>query len=116
MRRKENTSQEVSEAAYDVDNERDIAIIGMACRFPGAHDYQSFWKNLRGGVNSICEIPEDRWDWRNYYGDPQRERNKTNSKWGGFVEGIDTFDASFFNISRVEAESMDPRSSGSCSS
>jgi len=87
----------------------DIAIIGMACRFPGANNYQAFWENLTGGVNSIKEVPINRWDWRQNYGDPQLEINKTNSKWGGFIEDIDKFDAAFFSISPKEAESMDPQ-------
>ena len=86
-----------------------IAVIGMACRFPGARDYEEFWRNLEEGVNSIIEIPKDRWDWRDYFGDPQIEPNKTNSKWGGFIEDIDKFDAAFFRISPKEAQCMDPQ-------
>ena len=40
----------------------DIAIIGMSCRFPGAENLHQFWKNLLNGVDSIREIPDDRWD------------------------------------------------------
>ena len=90
-------------------DEKGIAVIGMACRFPGAKDYKEFWRNLEAGVNSIVEIPKDRWDWRGYFGNPRSEPNKTNSKWGGFVEDIDKFDASFFRTSPREAEQMDPQ-------
>ncbi len=89
--------------------ETDIAIIGMACRFPGAADYHQFWQNLVSGVDSVTEIPPDRWDWRAYWGDPLTEPNKTNSRWGGFIDDVDKFDASFFNISPREAELMDPQ-------
>ncbi|MCP4995666.1 MAG: SDR family NAD(P)-dependent oxidoreductase, partial [Gammaproteobacteria bacterium] len=89
--------------------ETDIAIIGMACRFPGAKDYRQFWQNLVSGVDSVTEIPPERWDWRAYWGDPLTEPNKTNSRWGGFIEDVDKFDASFFNISPREAELMDPQ-------
>ena len=89
--------------------EEGIAVIGMACRFPGALDYDEFWRNLEGVVNSIVEIPKDRWDWRDYFGDPQAQPNKTNSKWGGFVEDIDKFDAAFFKISPIEAQCVDPQ-------
>ena len=92
-----------------VSNQIDIAVIGLACRFPGAQDYRQFWHNLVSGVDSITEIPADRWDWRRYWGDPQTEANKTNSKWGGFIEDVDKFDAPFFNISPREAELMDPQ-------
>ena len=89
--------------------ETDIAVIGMACRFPGAKDYHQFWENLVNQVDGVTQIPEDRWDWRAYWGDPKTEVNKTNSKWGGFIEDIDKFDPLFFNISPREANYMDPQ-------
>ena len=86
-----------------------IAVIGMACRYPGAGDYDTFWRNLAEGKPLIREVPADRFDWRDYWGDPVEEANKTNSKWGAFVERIDTFDAEFFGISPREAQWMDPQ-------
>ncbi|EIW16728.1 type I polyketide synthase, partial [Pelosinus fermentans] len=50
-----------------------------------------------------------RWDWREYYGDPAKEVNKTNIKWGGFIDGVEEFDPLFFGISPREAELMDPQ-------
>ncbi|PEP92268.1 hypothetical protein CN582_25460 [Bacillus wiedmannii] len=87
----------------------DIAIIGMAGRFPGAKNLHEFWDNLKEGRNSISIIPADRWNWEDVYGDPQKEENKTNSKWGGFIEDIDKFDPLFFNISPKEANFIDPQ-------
>ncbi|KIH86006.1 SDR family NAD(P)-dependent oxidoreductase [Pseudomonas batumici] len=86
-----------------------IAIVGISGRFPGARDLDDFWTNLQGGKDCISEIPPERWDWREIYGDPHREANKTNIKWGGFIEGVDEFDALFFGISPKEAEVMDPQ-------
>ena len=86
-----------------------IAIIGMSGRFPMARDINEFWKNLVEGKDCISEIPKERWDWREYYGDPKKEVNKTNVKWGGFIDGIDQFDPLFFGISPKEAELMDPQ-------
>jgi polyketide synthase PksN len=86
-----------------------IAIIGMSGRFPMAGDLQEFWQNLVGGKDCITEIPGDRWDWREYWGDPAKEANKTNIKWGGFIEGVDRFDPLFFGISPREAVLMDPQ-------
>jgi acyl transferase domain-containing protein len=86
-----------------------VAIIGMSARFPGAADVASFWENLSAAEESIHEIPASRWDWQSIYGDPQQEVNKTNVKWGGFIEGVAEFDPLFFNISPREAESMDPQ-------
>ena len=85
-----------------------IAIIGMAGRFPQSNDLDSFWTNLEQEKDLISEVPLDRWNWREYYSE-YAELNKTNSKWGGFIADFDKFDAPFFNISRREAELMDPQ-------
>ncbi|MCX7921058.1 MAG: SDR family NAD(P)-dependent oxidoreductase [Clostridia bacterium] len=86
-----------------------IAIIGMSGRFPMAEDINQFWQQLLGEKDCITEIPKNRWDWRAYYGDPSKEANKTNIKWGGFIDGVDEFDPMFFGISPREAELMDPQ-------
>ncbi|NET25422.1 type I polyketide synthase [Okeania sp. SIO1I7] len=85
------------------------AIIGISCRFPGADDYNQFWKNMEVGVNSISEIPSQRWEVEKHYSPVPNKPNKTISKWGGLVEGIDEFDAYLFNISPREAEKVDPQ-------
>ncbi|MEX3613474.1 MAG: SDR family NAD(P)-dependent oxidoreductase, partial [Burkholderia gladioli] len=86
----------------------DIAIIGMSARLPMAADLDQFWDNLLAGRDCIGEIPADRWDWREIYGDPLREPNRTDAKWGGFIDGVADFDPLFFGISPREAEAMDP--------
>jgi acyl transferase domain-containing protein/dTDP-4-dehydrorhamnose reductase len=80
----------------------DVAIIGAAGIFPGAWDLDEFWKHLREGRNLISEVPEERWDWREYKAHPP-------ARWGGFISDVDTFDGRFFNISPREAELMDPQ-------
>jgi polyketide synthase PksM len=85
-----------------------IAIIGVSGRFPQARNLDEFWENLSEGRDCITEIPEERWDWRAFYGDPASEANKTNIKWGAFIDGIAEFDPMFFGISPREAELMDP--------
>ena len=86
-----------------------IAIIGMAGQFPMAGDIDSFWKNLEEGKDCISEIPTSRWDWKALWGDPNTEENKTNIKWGGFIEDTEQFDPLFFGISPREALLMDPQ-------
>ncbi|MDO9105380.1 MAG: amino acid adenylation domain-containing protein [Methylovulum sp.] len=86
-----------------------VAVIGMSGRFPMAEDLDAFWENLKAGRDCISEIPPERWDWQAIYGDPNKERNKTNIKWGGFIDRIGDFDAQFFGISPREAELMDPQ-------
>lgn len=86
-----------------------IAIVGMSGIFPGARDIDEFWGNLLAEKDCITEIPGDRWDWRQYFGNPETEVNKTNVKYGGFIEGVFDFDPLFFGISPREAELMDPQ-------
>jgi len=86
-----------------------IAIIGIACRFPGANDYNQYWQNLEQGINSISEIPSQRWDVEKYYSPNSETSNKTISKWGGLIESIDQFDAQLFGIYPREATKMDPQ-------
>ncbi len=80
----------------------DVAIVGMAGRFPGSADLTEFWDHLEQGRDLVTEIPGDRWDWRAHTG-------TSRSRWGGFVPGVDRFDAAFFGISPREAELMDPQ-------
>ena len=86
-----------------------IAIIGMSGQFPQAPDLDTFWRNLLEGRDCIDEIPRERWDWRAWHGDPAQDTNRTNIKWGGFIDDVDKFDPMFFGISPKEAELMDPQ-------
>jgi acyl transferase domain-containing protein/NAD(P)-dependent dehydrogenase (short-subunit alcohol dehydrogenase family)/pimeloyl-ACP methyl ester carboxylesterase/aryl carrier-like protein len=99
------------EGAAEPDDTRsgDIAIIGLAGRYPQAPDVASFWRNLAAGHDSITEIPADRWQHDRYYDQTRGKRGKTYSRWGGFLDGIDQFARTFFSVSRREAERMDPQ-------
>jgi acyl transferase domain-containing protein/UDP:flavonoid glycosyltransferase YjiC (YdhE family)/thioesterase domain-containing protein/acyl carrier protein len=107
--RKIDMINRVKEPSYPNNKFKEIAIIGMSGQFPMADNPEQFWDNLMEGKNCITEIPQWRWDWRLYYGDPAKEINKTNIKWGGFMNGVDEFDPLFFGISPKEAELMDPQ-------
>ena len=87
-----------------------IAIIGMACRFPGGADSpEALWTLLCDGVDAISEVPASRWLVSRFY-DPNASRaGKTPTRCGGFIEGVDRFDAGFFGISPREAARMDPQ-------
>ena len=84
-----------------------IAIVGMACRFPGAPDLDSFWRQLEAGENAVTDGRPDPGPWNGASGDPANP--DPHSRVGAFVEGIDRFDARFFRISPIEARLMDPR-------
>lgn len=88
-----------------------LAIVGMACRFPGgASDIHRFWSLLLNGVDAICNVPGARWDWRKYYHPNPQKPGRAYVNRGGFLrEPIDEFDPMFFRISPREAESLDPQ-------
>ncbi|WAT23108.1 SDR family NAD(P)-dependent oxidoreductase [Bacillus halotolerans] len=88
--------------------EGDIAIIGMAGRYPNANNINDFWNNLKEGMDCISEIPESRWDVRRFEGITSPS-GKSISKWGGFIDNPDCFDPQFFRITPREAETMDPQ-------
>ena len=83
-----------------------IAVVGMACRFPGAPDLDAFWRLLDAGVDAVSEGRRDAGPWPGVAGDPTR---RGDYRWGGFLDGIDQFDSRFFRILPIEARMMDPR-------
>jgi acyl transferase domain-containing protein/acyl carrier protein len=87
-----------------------IAIIGMACRFPGgAHTPEAFWQLLKNGTNAISEVPSTRWNSEQFYDADPDASGKMYTRHGGFLQDITQFDASFFGISPREALRMDPQ-------
>ncbi|BCJ94415.1 hypothetical protein acsn021_19840 [Anaerocolumna cellulosilytica] len=91
------------------ENNRDIAVIGMAVKFPYAGNLEEFWEVLKNGVSCITEIPSLRWPLESFYDPTKQKENTSYSKWGGFIEGIEKFDADFFHISDEEAKNLDPQ-------
>ena len=87
-----------------------IAIVGLGCRFPGGVvDADSYWDVLSGGVDAVGEIPANRWDADSFYDDQPQQPGKMSTRWGGFLDRVDTFDYDFFGISQREALAMDPQ-------
>ncbi|MBZ9609084.1 SDR family NAD(P)-dependent oxidoreductase [Clostridium estertheticum] len=91
--------------------EDDIAIIGVSGKYPQADDIYEFWDNMVNKKDCISEIPINRWDYRKYFdGEYDKvKEGKMYSKWGGFIDDVDKFDPTFFNISPREAIIMDPQ-------
>ncbi|CAM4025648.1 SDR family NAD(P)-dependent oxidoreductase [Bordetella tumulicola] len=86
-----------------------IAIVGIGGVMPQAENLEVFWESLKNARNLVTEIPRDRWIWEEYDGNPVKEVNKSNSRWGGFMNEVDKFDPLFFGITPREAEMMDPQ-------
>lgn len=87
-------------------NDCDVAIIGMAGRFPGARDITAFWQNMQNGIEGISFFADDEMEVKV---DPKDLRNPTFVKAKGVVDDVDLFDAAFFNIPAREADWMDPQ-------
>ena len=86
-----------------------IAIVGIACRFPGSKDVKAFWQLLASEVDAVTEVPTNRWNIDEFYDPDPIAPGKMNTRWGGFLEKIDQFDPEFFGISPREAALMDPQ-------
>ena len=84
-----------------------IAIIGMACRFPGAPDLPAFWRHLHSGSDAVTDERGESGPWNDFV-DSLPTQYAPYRK-AGFVDGIDLFDARFFGISPIEARLMDPQ-------
>ncbi|WP_394847336.1 SDR family NAD(P)-dependent oxidoreductase [Pendulispora brunnea] len=86
-----------------------IAIVGVACRFPGADGPEAFWRLLRDGRDAITDVPADRWDGAALYDADPAAPGRASARKGGFLDRIDAFDAEFFDISPREAAHVDPQ-------
>ncbi|MBI3550747.1 MAG: SDR family NAD(P)-dependent oxidoreductase [Elusimicrobia bacterium] len=83
-----------------------VAIVGVGGLFPGSLDIPTYWSNIVGKVDSITEVPKDRWDWHLYYDPDPAAPDKTYSKIGGFVQGF-VFDPLKLRIPPPVAAQMD---------
>nr|WP_311948075.1 beta-ketoacyl synthase N-terminal-like domain-containing protein [Halomonas piscis] len=86
-----------------------IAIIGMAGRYPEGEELDAFWQMLLAGKDCIVEVPRERWDAEAMYDPDPKRVDRTYTKWGSFLNGVETFDAPLFNISPREASITDPQ-------
>jgi acyl transferase domain-containing protein/acyl carrier protein len=97
------------ESVMTVHTDEPIAIVAVACRFPGAPDAEAFWEVLSDGVDAIREIPDDRFDVDEYYDPDPDAPGKIYTRCGGFLDGIAGFDPAFFGIAPRDAVWMDPQ-------
>ncbi len=97
----------LSAAASRPERPLDVAIVGMACLLPGAPGLRSFWRNILGKVDAITEIPGDRWDWRRYFDDKPRARDRIYSRWGGFLDET-PFDPMRYGMPPSSLASIEP--------
>lgn len=85
----------------------DVAIIGMACIYPGAKNIDEYWANILNGVDCVTEVPDDRWNKELYFDNNSNDGEMSPSKWGGFIPRID-FDPMTFGIPPQSLAAIDP--------
>ncbi|MFE7093770.1 SDR family NAD(P)-dependent oxidoreductase [Streptomyces erythrochromogenes] len=86
----------------------DIAIVGMACAYPGAPDLAAYWAMVLAGTDAVTEVPAERWDAELYYdADPARAGERTPSRWGGFLGPV-PFDALAHGIPPASLSAIEP--------
>jgi 3-oxoacyl-(acyl-carrier-protein) synthase/NAD(P)-dependent dehydrogenase (short-subunit alcohol dehydrogenase family)/acyl carrier protein len=86
-----------------------IAIVGMACRLPGAANVDEYWELLARGSDAVTEVPAERWNAAAFYDADASAAGKMATRHGAFIRGVDQFDPQFFGIAPREAQSMDPQ-------
>src|SRR5260370_20282948 len=86
-----------------------IAIIGAACRFPGASGLAAYWELLASGIDAISEVDAQRWSTRFFYHPTPGEAGKSYTWAAGLITDVDRFEPAFFGISPREAGQMDPQ-------
>jgi len=86
---------------------RDVAVIGMAGRFPRARDLGEFWRNLRDGVEAVTFFSDE--ELLAAGADPAQLADPSYVKAGSVLAGVEDFDAGFFGYTAQEAEIMDPQ-------
>jgi len=93
-----------AKASIKPEKVEEIAVVGMACRFPQADSLQEFWQLISSGGTAIGKLPLERFNPADVHRDP-----KLSNYWGNFLKSPEVFDHRFFGISGREAKSMDPQ-------
>lgn len=97
-------------ASYEKKQQPDIAIVGIACRFPGeVTDLSSYWDLLSAGRSGVVEVGADRWSNRQFVDPDYDATGKLVTPYAGLLNAIYDFDAEFFGLSAIEAENLDPQ-------
>ncbi|MEE8425570.1 MAG: beta-ketoacyl synthase N-terminal-like domain-containing protein, partial [Elusimicrobiota bacterium] len=83
-----------------------LAIVGIACRFPKADDLEAYWKNLKGGVDAITEVPATHWRSEDFFNADPKSPDKTYGRRGGFLSPLQ-FNPMEFGMAPKDIEATD---------
>lgn len=109
-RRIREQKQQIAELSAKSGDDQRIAIVGFACRLPGgAIDGPSFWNVIGSGRDAFTSIDDRRWSISSSHDPLGRTQGKTYTLAAGLIDDVDAFDASFFGIPAIEAETLDPQ-------
>src|SRR5689334_3871400 len=97
----------MSDETLEMNESLDLAIVGLAGRWPGAHNPGQFWTNLCNGVEAVTFFSDEELLAAGV--DPKLLQAPNYVKAGSVLDGVDLFDAAFFSYSPREAEIMDPQ-------
>ena len=86
----------------------DVAIVGMACRFPGARDVASFWENVLLGRSAVGDVPADRWDPAVFFDPDSKANDRVYCRRGGYLDGPVTFDPTRYGIMPIAVDGGEP--------
>ncbi|MER5776344.1 SDR family NAD(P)-dependent oxidoreductase [Streptomyces sp. NPDC002039] len=107
-RRAAETAGVAETEAVPVAEPLDVAIVGMACAYPGAPGLDTYWSQILAGRDAVTEVPVERWDPELYYDpDPARAGERTPSRWGGFLAPV-PFDALAHGIPPTSLAGIEP--------
>jgi len=98
-------------APSSIASDEPIAVVGIACRFPGASDHGQMWQSLCSGQHQVREVDDGRWPIARFHAESTQAPGRAHTRWASLLEDDDLahFDPLFFNISPREAEEIDPQ-------
>lgn len=84
-----------------------IAIVGMACTFPGARDLRQYWENILAKVDAVGDAPPD-WESQLYYDPESEENDRTYCRRGGFLGALGAFDPAEYGVMPQAVDGTEP--------
>ncbi|XP_073667780.1 phthioceranic/hydroxyphthioceranic acid synthase-like [Paramisgurnus dabryanus] len=92
-----------------MDDDADVAVVGIGCHFPGGEGLENFWQVLLHGKNCAVQIPNERFDLSQWYDSDDSKAGKTYTAKAALIDGLNEFDHKFFGVTDAESTNMDPQ-------